>query len=403
MNERFLTACEKELGPDILDAPGGRQVIAPWNDEALGTVVRLAASSHLGVHPVGGGTVPMSDPPVDSAPVWMGRFDDVSEVDGDDFVTVCGAGATVDRVVDEAAAVRLYLPLELDDGDVATMGGAYMTAASGATGAVHGGTRDLVLGVTCVNARGDIVRFGGRTAKNVSGFDMTRFLAGSMGLFAVVTRMTLKARPLPEVRRAVAGVFGTGAAALDAPAGLAATATGMTSLELVASDGLRGRTTVLAGFEGMDRLVGHAVTAVMSMMHGGDAEEVLAREHEDHRDFRRAMARTVPRSGGVMLRMASPAVPSLLRRVAHDMPEMPVHADCLSGRCRFLPTTSDDYIRLERTSSALGGTRPAAWDTYSANGFRESLTGPERALILSLKRELDPDGILNPHLLRALS
>ena len=68
-------------------------------------------------------------------------------------------------------------------------------------------TRDYVLGLEAVLANGDIVRVGGRTHKNKTGFDFSRFFTGSEGMLAVVTEATLKLLPLPPFRANLAVGF----------------------------------------------------------------------------------------------------------------------------------------------------------------------------------------------------
>ena len=51
-----------------------------------------------------------------------------------------------------------------------------------------GGVRDYVLGATLLNGRGEVLSFGGQVMKNVAGYDVSRLLAGSMGMLGVISR-----------------------------------------------------------------------------------------------------------------------------------------------------------------------------------------------------------------------
>ncbi|MEI9960687.1 MAG: hypothetical protein WDM76_06020 [Limisphaerales bacterium] len=53
-------------------------------------------------------------------------------------------------------------------------------------------------------ADGTVIRVGGRTHKNKTGFDLTRLFVGSEGLLGVVTEATLKLIPLPPYRATLA-------------------------------------------------------------------------------------------------------------------------------------------------------------------------------------------------------
>lgn len=78
-----------------------------------------------------------------------------------------------------------------------TLGGAIASGLSGPRRPWTGPVRDYVLGVTCINGRGEILKFGGQVLKNVAGYDLSRLLTGSMGTLAVILDVSLKLLPKP--------------------------------------------------------------------------------------------------------------------------------------------------------------------------------------------------------------
>jgi glycolate oxidase len=78
----------------------------------------------------------------------------------------------------------------------------------------YGVTRDYVLGLEVVLAGGAVVRLGGRTHKNKTGFDLHRLFVGAEGLLGVITEATLKLLPLPPCRACLAVGFGSMSAAV---------------------------------------------------------------------------------------------------------------------------------------------------------------------------------------------
>jgi glycolate oxidase len=68
-------------------------------------------------------------------------------------------------------------------------------------------TRDYVLGLEVVTPTGEIIHTGGRTMKNVVGYDLTRLFVGSEGTLGIVTRITLRLLPKPEARKTMLVAF----------------------------------------------------------------------------------------------------------------------------------------------------------------------------------------------------
>jgi glycolate oxidase FAD binding subunit len=87
----------------------------------------------------------------------------------------------------------------------ATVGGVLAVGRSGLRRLGWGPVRDTVLEVRYVSADGTVVKAGGPTVKNVSGFDLCRVLVGSLGTLGLLAEVVLRTRPLPATERWLAG------------------------------------------------------------------------------------------------------------------------------------------------------------------------------------------------------
>jgi glycolate oxidase FAD binding subunit len=87
-------------------------------------------------------------------------------------------------------------------GSTATIGGCIAAGLAGprrsSAGFTYGGVREAVLGARLLDGRGRLMHFGGTVIKNVAGYDVSRVLAGSLGVLGVIIDLSLKVLPCPE-------------------------------------------------------------------------------------------------------------------------------------------------------------------------------------------------------------
>jgi glycolate oxidase FAD binding subunit len=109
------------------------------------------------------------------------------------------AGTTVTEL-DEALAVHGQC-VALPSWPRATVGGIIAVGHSGLRRLGWGPVRDAVLEVRYVSAEGRVVKGGGPTVKNVSGYDLPRLFVGSLGTLGVIAEVVLRTRPVPALEQ----------------------------------------------------------------------------------------------------------------------------------------------------------------------------------------------------------
>jgi len=129
--------------------------------------------------------------------------------------------AEVQAALDDAnqmLAFEPWSPKGLYGVDGGTVGGVFASAVTGPRRPLVGSARDHMLGFNAVSGRGEVFKSGGRVVKNVTGFDLTKLMAGSMGTLAVMTDVSFKVLPKAEKARTILvfGVSDPGQAMRDA-------------------------------------------------------------------------------------------------------------------------------------------------------------------------------------------
>lgn len=135
------------------------------------------------------------------------RMRRIREINAADFVAVVEAGVITAELQAAAEKRGLFYPPDPASRADCSIGGNIATNAGGPRCLKYGVTRDYVLGLEVVLADGTVTRLGGRTHKNKTGFDLHRLFVGSEGLLGVVTAATLKLLPLPPYRACLACGF----------------------------------------------------------------------------------------------------------------------------------------------------------------------------------------------------
>src|SRR5689334_15109144 len=152
-----------------------------------------------------GGAVPVDGGIV----IGTDRMNKIVELNVDDLYMICQPGMTTFAVQQAAAEVGLLFAPDPASYKDSFIGGNIAENAGGMRTPKYGVTKHHVLGLEVVTATGEVIRTGGRTVKNVVGFDLTGLMCGSEGMLGIITEATLKLLPMPEATRTVRATFRT--------------------------------------------------------------------------------------------------------------------------------------------------------------------------------------------------
>ena len=185
-------------------------VVLATTELEVSRVVRLAGDLGVRVVPRGAGTGLSGGANSIAGCVILSLelMNAVVSINADERYVVTQPGLVNDDLRAAVAEHGLWYPPDPASSGISTIGGNVATNAGGICCVKYGVTRDYVLGVNVVLADGGIVRLGRKTAKGVTGYDLTALIVGSEGTLGIVTEVTLKLLPLAgREERAVIGYF----------------------------------------------------------------------------------------------------------------------------------------------------------------------------------------------------
>jgi D-lactate dehydrogenase (cytochrome) len=184
-------------------------VCYPHSTEEVSAIMKISAKCGVPVIPFGGGT--SMEAQVNA--LYGGITLDMREMNKILNISVEDLQATV-----EAGVTRLQLNKALentgftffiDPGADATLGGMSSTRASGTTAVRYGTMRENVMALTVVLANGRVIKTGSRARKSAAGYDLTKLFVGAEGTLGVMTEVTVRLHPLPEVVGGASCTFAT--------------------------------------------------------------------------------------------------------------------------------------------------------------------------------------------------
>ena len=152
------------------------------------------ANGHFRI--VGGGTKDFYGNDLQGEPLTVRPLAGISSYEPTELVVTARGGTLLSDL--EAALAEKGQQLAFEPpryGPASTVGGMIAAGLAGPARAAAGSVRDHLLGATLLNGKGEVLSFGGQVMKNVAGYDVSRVLAGSMGILGVICEVSLKVLP----------------------------------------------------------------------------------------------------------------------------------------------------------------------------------------------------------------
>lgn len=411
-------------------------VVFPRTTEEIAAIMRLANEQRFYVTVRGGGVgytggaVPVKGGLV----LATARMNRILEINQPDLVAVVEPAVTNYELQQAVEAQGLFYPPDPSSWRESFIGGNIALNAGGPRCVKYGNTQQFVLGLDFVSPTGDVIKAGGRVPKNATGFHLESLLIGSEGMLGIVTRAILRLLPKPEARRTALAIFATAQEACNCVADFTTSGILPVALELL------DRTSINAieDYEpsGLPREAG-----ALLIIEVDGLKEAVVREAEIVREmcrkhgaiqFREASNEAEADAIWEVRRKMSPAVARTgVIKLNHDavvprsrIPAMLAFVEELSARSGFLIPTfghaGDGNLHINvmlrdkeeatrkrgavtvreifQKAVELGGTISGEHGVgYAKAPFLDlAIDRPTLELMKTLKRALDPNGILNP-------
>lgn len=186
-------------------------VVYASSAQEVSQVVKLANRLKIPVLPRGagsgftGGTLPTQGGIV----VVLTQMDKILDIDMENLTAEVEPGVVTAELQRQVEKKGLFYPPDPASKEFSTLGGNVAECAGGPRCVKYGVTKDYVLGLEVVTPTGDIIRTGGKTLKNVVGYDLTKLFVGSEGTLGIITQITLKLIPKPAAKKTMLVQFET--------------------------------------------------------------------------------------------------------------------------------------------------------------------------------------------------
>jgi glycolate oxidase FAD binding subunit len=280
-----------------------------------------------------------------------------------------------------------------------TLVGAIMGNLAGPRRLSAGAARDHLLGFSGVNGRGEAFKSGGRVMKNVTGYDLSKLIAGSWGTLAVLDEVSVKVLPAPDQTRTLL------LRGLDDTAAVTAMCAAMGSPHEVSGAAHVGERTALR-IEGVAPSVEARLKGLRELLavSGAAMDELGTLESRTFwREVRDVAGPLDAAAEAVVWRLSCPPTegPAIVTRIRAQRPSAKAFYDWSGGLVWLaLPPTADaDHLLVRASLGSTGGHATlirASAATRASVPVLQPQSPALAALAARVKESFDPRGLFNP-------
>ena len=216
-------------------------VVLPGSTAEVADLARLCTRERIPLTPRGAGTGYSGGavPAAGGVVLSLERLNRILEIDPHSLLAVVEPNVVTGDLQRAVEAVGLFYPPDPASLEQSVIGGNVAECAGGPRAFKYGTTKRYVLGLEAVLPSGDVIRTGGRSVKNVVGYDLTQLLVGSEGTLAIVTEIILRLIPRPPARATLRAPFPTVGHAVEAVGAMLADGVMPAAMELIDAECLR--------------------------------------------------------------------------------------------------------------------------------------------------------------------
>lgn len=376
-----------------------------------------ASSRGLAVIPIGGRTMlDLGMPPrrYDLA-LDLSGMSQVVDYEPNDFTITVEAGITLADLQRHLAVNGQFLPLDHPRFERATLGGLCAVGRGGLRRNSFGGPRDWLIGMRMVKADGTSIKGGGKVVKNVSGYDLPKLFAGSLGTLGVIVELTFKLRPLPASDQIVALSAPSFESALTAARAAAQAAPFLNGCVVLSAQAaseahdlgakvLHDQPALLLRANGLESAASEVLAQALSAARQAGLEGPEQKTAAIVETWQAVVdLETQTAADAVRLRLGVP--PANLGRAQQELsqalPEATSWTAAADSGLLFVEVPSVDADTIKSLRNQIGPLQGRLTVESAPTELKQSCdiwgpSGPGARLMHNIKEQFDPQGILNP-------